>query len=790
LTPAATEALVGQMAGAGTNVQPLAQRLYRETEGNAFFIVEVVKALFEAGLVRLAQGAWQGDFARICTAEWPLPRSVREVVQARVGRSKESAQEALRLAAVLGREFDFALFHATWGRDEEAALEALEDLLRHRLIEEGTGTLGRDYRFSHTMVREVVYAGMPRRRRYRLHARAGLALERLCGDRASALAGELAHHFLQGCKADRTLAEKAVRYLLLAGDQARGLYAHGEAIAHYEQALAFLQGPAEYERAARTLFKVGLTCHLAADFTRARTAYEQGFALWQKAGERPAGSLPPAPHPLRIAWTDPFTLDPALAGDVGSACVIDQLFSGLVELGPDLEVVPAVAQTWEVLDGGRRYYFHLRADGRWSDGTPVTAGDFACAWLRVLDPRLGSPSASLLYDIQGARAWHRDELADPGGVGIRAVDEGTLVVELEEPVSYFPHLLAYYPTYPVPRHAVAQHGIAWSQEGRIVTNGPFRLASWQRGAELALERAPWYRSRARGNVQRVELALLADPVRQLARYEEGVLDVLNLWSLPLAERNWARQRYADEYVSGPLLGTMFVGFDVSRPPFDDPRVRQALVLATDREHLAGLFLEGYEFPATGGFVPPGMPGHSAGIGLPHDVERARELLAAAGYPAGRGFPPLDALTSHSLGPLGLYLAEQWQNALHIEVRWERLKWSDFLENLYRRSLNLFLVGWLAPYPDPDNFLRASPAWSHTRWRNEDYVRLVEEARGIPDQAARMRLYQEADRILVQEAAVLPLTYRRMHLLVKPWVSRYPTSAIKQWLWKDVVVGDR
>jgi ABC-type oligopeptide transport system substrate-binding subunit/DNA-binding SARP family transcriptional activator len=790
LSSAATESLVAQMSGAGAAVQPLARRLYRETEGNAFFLVELVKALFEASLVHLAEGVWQGDFQRICAAEWPLPRSVSEVIQARVGHLKEDAHDALRLAAVLGREFDFELFRAAWGQDEEAALEALEDLLRHRLIEEGTGTLGRDYAFAHTMVREVVYAEMPRRRRYRLHTRAGLALEQLHGDQAAALAGELAHHFLQGQKADPTLSEKAVRYLLLAGDQARGLYAHGEAIAHYEQALAFLQGPEEYERAARTRFKLGLTCHLAADFTRARQSYEEGFALWQKAGERPAGALPPAPHPLRVAWTDPFTLDPALAGDVGSACVIDQLFSGLVELGPDLEIVPAAARTWEVLDGGRGYRFHLRDDWRWSDGTPVTAGDFACAWLRVLDPRQGSPSASLLYDIRGARAWHEGEWTDPGGVGVQAVDDATLVVELEGPASYFPHLLAYYPTYPVPRHTVEQHGTAWTQVDRIVTDGPFRLAAWQHGAELVLERAPYYCGRARGNVQRVELSLLSDPVQQLARYEEGALDILNLWSLPLAERNWARQHYADAYVSGPLLGTMFVGFDVSRPPFDDPHVRQALVLATDRERLAGLFLEGYEFPATGGFVPPGMPGHSAGIGLPYDVAQAQELLAAAGYPAGHGFPALDALTSHSLGPLGLYLAEQWQNTLHIEIRWERLKWADFLENLYRRSLNLFLVGWLAPYPDPDNFLRMSPAWSHTRWRSEAYVRLVEQARGTPDQVERMRLYQEADRILVEEAVVLPLTYRRMHLLVKPWVSRYPTSAIKQWFWKDVVIGER
>jgi oligopeptide transport system substrate-binding protein len=228
-----------------------------------------------------------------------------------------------------------------------------------------------------------------------------------------------------------------------------------------------------------------------------------------------------------------------------------------------------------------------------------------------------------------------------------------------------------------------------------------------------------------------------------------------------------------------------VAFNVSRPPFDDVRVRRAFVLAIDREWLADVVWRGYYSPATGGFVPVGMPGHSMGIGLPYDPEQARTLLAEAGYPGGRGFPIVDALVA--LHRVGEYLQTQWRENLGLEITWKAMEVGAFLSRLDRDPPNLLLFAWGADYPDPDNFLRVCSARSRARWQNRVYERLVEEAWHITDQEERLTMYQEADRILVEEAAIMPILYQRLHLLVKPWVSKHPTSAIRVQFWKDVII---
>jgi oligopeptide transport system substrate-binding protein len=582
-------------------------------------------------------------------------------------------------------------------------------------------------------------------------------------------------------------SEEAVEYLLEGGDKARGLYAHQEAIDAYERALVLLKEQGDDEQAARTLMKLGLTYHTAFQFRRSREAYEDGFALWQRAArDAPAVALSPAPHALRTHSTDPRTLDPTMAIHPHSIVVIDRLFSGLAVQTPEMEPVPDVARTWEVLEGGRKYAFHLRDDVRWSDGAPVVAGDFEYAWKRMLDPAIRSPNAELLYDVQGAEAYHRGEVTDPATVGVRALNEVTLVVELEEPTAYFLQLLAHNATYAIPRHVVDAHGKAWTRVGNIATNGPFRLEAWERAQSLVLVRSPQYHGRFRGNVQRVELSLVKDRSARLQMYEADALDVLLLWGLPPPERDRARQRHAGEFVSILGLTTTFLKFDVSRPPFDDPRVRRAFVLATDRETLAGVALGGYDFPATGGFIPPGMPGHSPGIGLPYDPNQAQQLLAEAGYPGGRGFPAVDARTRRGHEPEVEFAQAQWRGNLGVEITWEIMDWAIYRDRLRRGPPQVSALTWMADYPDPDNFLRSGPIRRKT-WQNEAYERLVEEARRVQDQGERMKLYQAADTILVEEAPIVPLYYDQSGYLVKPWVRKFRKSALGWEFWKDVVI---
>ncbi|MFC2037855.1 ABC transporter substrate-binding protein [Chloroflexota bacterium] len=320
-----------------------------------------------------------------------------------------------------------------------------------------------------------------------------------------------------------------------------------------------------------------------------------------------------------------------------------------------------------------------------------------------------------------------------------------------------------------------------------MTNGPFRLRAWEPGRAMILERYPAYHGRFEGNLQRVELSLRADLTAGLGAYEADALDALDITFFSPAELDRARQRHAGEYVSAPRPSTLYIAFDLTRPPFDDTRVRRAFALATHREELVNVVLKGSHSAATGGFVPPGMPGHSAGIGLPYDAEGARRLLAEAGYPGGEGFPQVQAELYRGLESQGDYLRTQWREVLGVDITWEALEFADFLDRLRGRQPDIWIVGWWAKYPDPDHFLRAGPDPKRTGWRNQVFDRLVEEARMVTDQEERLKLYAEAERILVEEAAIIPLIHWRWHRLVKPWVKRFPSSGIYLPAWKHVII---
>jgi oligopeptide transport system substrate-binding protein len=765
--------------------------IHGATEGNPFYVEEVCKALVDSGKVYFQDGRWRGS--RI--EELGIPDSVRVAILSRVRALPVDAQGTLRLAAVLGREFDFeTLAHAgalagTNSFDEEVLTEALENAELAQLIEEMSREAGGTFAFVHALIPTTLVETTRTLECRRLHRRAAAAIEARRPDDFEALA----YHFNRAGN-----AERATTYLLLAGDRARGLYAHQEAIDHYQQALRLLKKQAErsaspegeFEQAARTLMKLGLTYHNAFDFKASRQAYQEGFAFWQRAADaqrESTGPDVPPPHALRVTTFEPHSLSPGVAMDLPSGVMQDQLFSGLVEVSPDMSVNPDVAHSWEVLEGGRKYVFHLRDDVVWSDGVTVTAGDFEYALKRALAPGRQWRPVELLFDIQGAKAYHQGDEANLDQVGVHAVDDFTLVIELEEPTSYMLYVLAFSPMFPVPRHVVQVHGAAWEDPETLVTNGPFRLASWERGESMVLERNPTYHGRFAGNLERVECTFLSGQTGSLLHlYEDDRLDIYT--DLSPAELNRARQRYAGEYVSGPRLSLDFVGFDVSRPPFDDRRVRRAFTLATDREALADVTLRGYASPATGGFVPLGMPGHSPGIGLPYDPEAARHLLAEAGYPGGRGFPTIACIARDDPGHdlMSTYLGAQWREILGIEITWEEIEWARFPGRMSEDTPQVWMVGYWADYPDPDDYLRVV-WWLPPGWQAQVYERLVEDARRVLDQKKRMKLYQQADRILVEEAPVLPLCYARVHMLVKPWVRKYITSPLRWWYWKHVVL---
>jgi oligopeptide transport system substrate-binding protein len=271
---------------------------------------------------------------------------------------------------------------------------------------------------------------------------------------------------------------------------------------------------------------------------------------------------------------------------------------------------------------------------------------------------------------------------------------------------------------------------------------------------------------------------------EIEMYEGNQLDVVYI-APPEVSR--IRQQHAGEYRRFPRLRTVYLQFDASRPPFDDVRLRRAFVLATDREALVKATRPDC-IPATGGFVPPGMPGHVPGIGLPCNPEQARQLLAEAGYPGGQGFPVVECCVRTDQADLGENLQAQWQENLGVEVRWDTVEWQAILARLDNVP-HLLIMGWMADYPDPDNFLRvrAGHIQQQSGWRNERYDRLMKRAQRSLDQGERMMLYGEAEQTLVEQTPIMPLFHLTKPLLVKPWVTRFPTTGLREWFLKDVII---
>jgi len=590
---------------------------------------------------------------------------------ARIDRLQEEPKRVLQMAAVIGRIFSFRVLAAI--AEEERELDAhLLTLQREQMIRERARLPELEYIFKHHLTHEAAYNGLLKKERRVLHRRVAEALEWLFPDRIDEQVGLLAHHWERAGE-----AEKAIPYLLKAGDQARALYAHAEAEQFYQQAVRILRERGQEELAARTLMKLGLVYTAAFEPEKARTAYDEAFALWEPLREsRDLQEQRTPAAVLRFAVEEPLALDPGLIGDDVSTFAAVQLFEGLVQVDPDYNVLPAVAARWEVEDGGTRYIFRLREGPRWSDGTPVTAGDFEYAWKRNLGPKVRSPARSLLYVLKNARAFGEGAIDDPGAVGVTALDDLTLEVRLEGPTAYLPHLMAHTIAYPLPRWAMEAHGEAWTEAGKLVSNGAYRLEEWERGKRLALSKNPFYQGQFPGNAGSVVCPILSGFGPALDAYGADGVDAMSMITADPGTIERVRALYGDELVFVPRPSTFCLVFRTDLPPFDDGRVRRAFVHAVDRESIAKEAWQGQRLPGTGGFVPPGMPAHSAGIGLAHDPDQAQRLLAEAGFPAGRSFPSVTwihsgASSDERVVPL---LRDAWRENLGLDLDAQSLTW--------------------------------------------------------------------------------------------------------------------
>jgi oligopeptide transport system substrate-binding protein len=467
--------------------------------------------------------------------------------------------------------------------------------------------------------------------------------------------------------------------------------------------------------------------------------------------------------------TEPPSLDWSLATDHVSFNVIANLMVGLTEFDKNLKPAPVIASGVEFLDGGRKIVFRLRGDVEWTDGKKVRAQDFEYSWKRLLDPKTASQYAYILFDIVNAQEFNQGKITDPSLVGVRAENDQTLVVTLRHPTSYFLAITTFEVTYPQRQDIIEKFGNRWTEPGNIVTNGPFRLAAWKHENEIELRANDKY-FRGKPAIERVTMYMVNEKTTALAMYEQGNLDFMDeSHSIPTLEK--PRLAKMPGYKLVPQLRGEYYGFAVDRKPFDNPKLRKAFSLAIDRDVFPKILLGG-RTPASS-WIPPGMLAHNPNIGLKFNPDEARRMLSEAGFPDGKGLPPIvlgyNTLDDHKL--VAEAIQGMWQRYLNVVVKIENQEWKVFLKKLQTDPFPVHRSGWGADYPDPDNFMKlftANSGNNHGRWKNPGYDQLLEQAAQELDSAKRTKLYDEAQKLLTEtDAAIAPLFWRSEATLLSP-----------------------
>ncbi len=488
--------------------------------------------------------------------------------------------------------------------------------------------------------------------------------------------------------------------------------------------------------------------------------------------QKEASTLAAEENVLYLYGVDPYTLDPAVSGEMTSHEYIMQLFGGLVRLDDALEPAPDIAQRWEVSDDGKTYTFYLRRDVYFHNGRQVKAGDFKYSWERACDPDTGSQTAdTYLGDIVGVKevlAGESEEIS-----GIRVIDDFTLEVTIDAPKSYFLSKLTYSTAF-VADKANVESGREWWRQPN--GTGPFRLYQWDENSVFVLEKNDSYYGEP-AKVDFVVFRLWAGVPMNM--YETGEIDVTGVNRHYIDKVQDRAGPFYQELSIAPELSFFYIGFNSTKPPFDDVNIRRAFSQAIDKDKLVSLLFREMVQRADG-ILPPGMPGYNRGLsGLPYDVKRAQGLIASSRYGDVSELPPITITT---MGWGGLISQEleaiihEWRQNLGIEVKVRQLEPQRFLYHLEQEKNEMFYLGWVADYPHPQDFLevlfRTGADSNESGYSNPEVDSLLEMAGVELDYERSLALYQQAEQILVDDAACLPLWFGQNYILVKPYVKGY------------------
>jgi len=450
---------------------------------------------------------------------------------------------------------------------------------------------------------------------------------------------------------------------------------------------------------------------------------------------------------VSILSGEPTSYDPAAQGDLGTASITAQIYEGLTALDPGLVVRPALAQSWDVTDGGRRVVFHLRPGLTFSDGTPLGAADVVRSWLRLIDPTRPSPLASLLVDVDGAPAYLAGRSRDPASVGLTA-NGGDVDVRLSHPEAEFVTVVS------GPSFGIVPPGGA--PDGRIGSAGYVVTDTSSTDITLRANDRYWAGKPAIGTIRLVTSLAGRSPVDV---FTEGSLDYSGIGDF---DASWIAYDpdLGPQLREVPSLSVEYLGFDVRKKPFDDVRVRRAFALAVDWPRLVQLESSGTDTPATS-MVPPGIPGRSdRDFGIRADVGQARQLLADAGFPGGRGF----ADVTYMSGGTGIDegIVRQLHDNLGITIHYETMDFTSYFARLAQDPPAIWSLGWTADYPGPNDFLGvllgtgASNNYGH--WSSPEFDKAIADAGAAEDPAVAEAAYDRAAAAVQRDVPVVPMSY--------------------------------
>jgi oligopeptide transport system substrate-binding protein len=479
---------------------------------------------------------------------------------------------------------------------------------------------------------------------------------------------------------------------------------------------------------------------------------------------------------LRLWDVGPITLDPAISADMSSHTYVMHIFSGLVRLDQELNIVPDIAENWETSPDGKTYTFYLRKGVKFHDGGEVKAADFKYSWERACDPDTGSgTAATYLGDIVGAK----DVLAGKTGEisGVEVLDDYILRVTIDAPKAYFLSKLAYPTAFVVDRANVESEEDWWREPNGT---GPFKLEEWQEGQWLILERSQIYY----GEPTKLEQVVYLLSGVPMTLYETEEIDVVSVYLDYIDRVSDETGPFYPELAVTPELSLYYIGFNTAQPPFDDVNVRRAFCHAVDKERIAKVILRDMVNEADG-ILPPGMPGYNEALeGLDYDVEKAEECIAASRYGDASNLPPItltvDGYGNSIPGYLGAIIQE-WQQNLGVEISVRQLEPENFIYNLKQEEDEMFVMGWIADYPDPHNFLDilfyTGSEVNISEYSNPTLDALLDQAAIEQDGADRLAMYQQAEQLVVDDAPCLPLFHSDNYILVEPYVKGYELSPL-------------